>query len=111
MTEQEKRSYLCVKVENELYRMLQALKEMNLSGTDLEKEQLKAIINFINRLPEEYREIPNYESIIIQSLENLGVKTTWGDKKKEEIKHSKRNNVSKSKTRRNTKEKDEIDQK
>lgn len=82
---QEAKHYLSVLIELDLYPTLRALTEGNFSQEQLNNKQQKMIINFINRLPEDYRKIPNRDEIIVKTLERMGMQTIWGQKKMEEI--------------------------
>ena len=81
----EARHYLSVLIELDLFPTLRALAEDNFSQEQLNNEQQRMSINFINRLPENYRKIKNRDEIIAKTLQRMGMKTMWGEKKIEEI--------------------------
>lgn len=83
---EEEKHYLSVLIELDLYPSLKILAEGSFSQEQLNNEQQKVIINFINRLPEEYRKIPNRDEIIAETLQKMKVHTVWGQKKIEERK-------------------------
>lgn len=83
---EEEQHYLSVLIELDLYPSLRVLTEGSFSKDQLNNEQQKTIIKFINRLPEEYRKIPNRDEIIVEILQRMGIQTMWGQKKMEERK-------------------------
>lgn len=83
---EERQHYLSVLIELDLYPSLRVLTEGGFSKEQLDDEQQKTIIKFINRLPEEYRKMPNRDEIIIETLQRMGIQTMWGQKKMEERK-------------------------
>lgn len=85
MTKEELKHNLAVLVELRLYQMLQVLKEISIPKEMMEKEQQITIINFINELPQEYKNMENRDLIIAQSLKEMGVNTAWGKKKIQEL--------------------------
>lgn len=80
---EEQQHYLSVLIELDLYPSLRVLTEGGFSKEQLDDEQQKTIIN---RLPEEYRKMPNRDEIIIETLQRMGIQTMWGQKKMEERK-------------------------
>ena len=84
--EEELKRYLHILIENDLAFKLQLLTEgTNIPRSKIDDEQQKEIINFINGLPKEYRELPERDKIIINKLQRMGIKTKWAEKKTEEI--------------------------
>lgn len=77
----ESEHFLKVLVELDLFPTVRILTEAGYSKEEADKEQLKSIINFINKLPPEYKNMTNRDQIIVQTLVNLGIKTKWKKKK------------------------------
>lgn len=75
-------SWLCALTENVLCMQIKASREIN--GKSNDKEEQKMIIDFINRLPERLKELPNRDELIIRVLEKQGINTMWTEKKKQE---------------------------
>lgn len=72
-------------VEQALYPSLKVLIQSGLSRETLDSEQLKVIIGFINKLPQNYIEMPKRDEIIAKCLQKRGMETKWGKKKLEEL--------------------------
>lgn len=81
----EKEHYLSVLVELSLYPVLRILTECQMTKEQVDKEQQKRIIEFINNLPEEYKTMQNRDEIIAKVLTRMGMKTPWAEKKLEEF--------------------------
>ena len=80
----ESEHFLKVLVELDLFPTVRILTEAGFSKEELDREQLKSIINFINKLPPQYRNMTNRDKIIAQTLANLGMGTKWGKMKAQE---------------------------
>lgn len=84
MDNKELKHYLSILVELQLYPMLQSVKNDSLSTKEKNKIQQDTIIKFIDRLPEQYKNMSGRDEIIASVLQKMNVKTAWGEKKLEE---------------------------
>ncbi len=105
MEESVKRQFLKVLVELDLFPKIKILKETNLTDEEIDCEQLKSIIKFINELAPEYKNLPDRDEIIAQKLSKMGIVTQWGKKKIQENERIKpTNNPNKAIDKENSKE-------
>lgn len=102
---QEDESWLCVLTENILTSGIKGTREIK--GKSDDKEEQKMIIDFINRLPNRLKELPNRDELIINVLEKQGISTMWTEKKKQEHEFEKRAEKPESKTKMKTEEKED----
>lgn len=101
-------------IELELFPRLKLLTEGNFSRKQIKQEQQQVIIHFINKLPESYKKLPNRDEVIAKTLQRMGMKTEWGEKKIEEFtfmtegkKDKQKNSMIDSKSTRNKTKKQE----
>lgn len=105
MEESVKRRFLKVLVELDLFPKIKILKETNLTDEEIDCEQLKSIIKFINELAPEYKNLPDRDKIIAQELRKMDIVTQWGEKKIQENEKIKpTNNPNKAIDKENSKE-------
>ena len=106
---QENESCLCFFAENTLIKGIKVAREIN--GKSDDKEEQKMIIDFINRLPERLKELPNRDELIIRVLEKQGINTMWTEKKKQEQEFEKKiaQNESQHKNRTINKDDNELE--
>ncbi len=91
MNNEELEHYLSVYVELDLFPKLRLLAEgTKLTKTQVESERTKQVVNFINNLPKQYRNLPNCDYIIAKVLARMDMKTNWAKKKLEEQKSSRK---------------------
>lgn len=69
MEQKELEYYLKILVELQLYPTIKVLEESELP--ELEEKKKNAVKNFINNLQTEYRELPNRDEIIYQTLKKV----------------------------------------
>ena len=81
-------------IEQNLYEELRFITERpGISQEEIEKEQQKAIINFINRYKTKYN-FDNIEDIIVNTLnQEIGIKVSWVEKRIQEKQPRKKNNM------------------
>ena len=84
MERKETEHFLKVLVELDLFPVVEILEETDLSKDKINKEQQASIIDFINKLPPEYKNMTNRDTVIAKTLKKLGVETQWGEKKMQE---------------------------
>ena len=93
MEEQEAKHCLKILVECQLFPILRLLTEGNFTKRDVDKKQQMEIVKFINSLIPDYKNISNRDEIIATTLQKMGMKTVWGEKKIEEISMTQRRNT------------------
>ena len=77
-------------VKFELCKNLVVLTEFASTKEEAKREQQREIIDFINSLPIKYKQLPNRDELIAQTLQKMGMNTDWGKKKLEEINYIKK---------------------
>lgn len=99
MDEKELKHYLSILVELTLYPVLKDMENDMISKREMNNEQQKAIIKFINGLTPEYKNMSNRDEVIAKVLTRMGINTTWAKMKIEEANYLKKYKNTQGKTK------------